>query len=235
MRLHVCALLTFPCLLSVAISCSSDRRDRRVAVRSTDSVVQPRAPNVDTRPVEAADSGSAVLGGKSCPTGTKDSVRVTADLVLCGKRAQRGADLVTIAIDSVPDGTGRYVEATRSYVPAADTTVWLVVTRRVGGDVVRLVRGPIAMSAVAVASLTAGSHAADSIGVGSCRLDHGATRRDIIAVTRHTPGAEWQSAVRAWRAVPRPPHFEELPAARVECLVEEGDSDDDAPPHARAP
>ena len=31
MRLHVCALLTFPCLLSVAIGCSSDRRDRRVA------------------------------------------------------------------------------------------------------------------------------------------------------------------------------------------------------------
>ena len=211
----------------IVIACSNrDRRDTFQAGRSTRAVVQ--LPSEDTVDASRGASGQgessadAVLGGRPCPSGASDSVRVTADLVLCSARAQRGADLITIPIDSVANGTGRYIEATKTYVPAPDTTVWMIVTRRAGGDVVRLVRGPVAASAPTVATLAAGARMADSVGVGTCRLDHGPTQRDIIAVLRYTRGAEWLHAVRAWRAVPRPPHFEALPSERVDCLNEEG-------------
>lgn len=134
-----------------------------------------------------------------------------------------GADLMTLPIDSVPWGTGRYIEATRSYVPGPDTTHWLIVTRRNAGDFLRLAKGPVAHTAPTIVTLPLGVHAADSIGVGTCRLDHGPVNREIVAVLDYAPGEDWLHARRAWRFKRGSSGFEKLMPGRVDCANEDSD------------
>ena len=170
-----------------------------------------------------ADSVGSVIGGKGCPPNTRDSARITEDLVLCGDRAKRGSDLITLPLDSVRFGAGRYIARTHSYVRAPDTTRWLIVTRRIGQDVLRIAQGPVAYTAPTLVTFPLGPGAADSIGVASCRRNHGAVDHEIIAIVNYAPGPEWLRARRAWHVVRTPPGFEPLPADQIECPNEEGD------------
>jgi hypothetical protein len=215
------SLVTVP---AIAIACgkrdvpaNQAQRERRTSESQIADTT--RGETFDAQP----DTAGSVIGGKGCPANTPDSARITETLVLCGDRAKRGSDLITLPLDSVEFGAGRYIEKTHSYVPAPDTTHWLIITRRMGPDVLRIAQGPVAYTAPTLVTFTLGLRAADSIGVAGCRRNHGAADRAIVAILKYVPGPEWLPARRAWRVVRAPLGLKELPADQIECPNEEGD------------